>query len=281
MAITRAKQSSLKTGVTKYDNLRAGLPFTPTIGTATDGGTGTTVSVAFTGNNTAGLTYTALSTPGSLSATSTTSPITVTGLTSGTAYTFAVKATNSAGDSPYSAASNSVTPVDPASFVSIASATGNGTAASYTFSSLPSGYIAYQLRGQTIGTSAGATVYIAFNGDTGSSTLYSAHLLAGTGSTVAAGANVSVSSFTINGEYNGSSTTYATPFIVDISQPTSTTINKTVRIINGLDVNGTGGEVNLRSAARNSTNALTSINVSITSGNFATGSTFALYGIKA
>ena len=120
MAITRAKQSSLKTGVTKYDNFRGGLPYTPTIGTATDGGTGTTVSVAFTGNNTAGLTYTVLSSPGSLTATGTTSPITVSGLTSGTAYTFQVKATNSAGDSPYSAASNSVTPVVPAPVYSLA-----------------------------------------------------------------------------------------------------------------------------------------------------------------
>ena len=89
------------------------LPSVPTIGTATDGGTGTTVNVAFTPGGIAGSNYTALSTPGSITATGTSSPITVSGLTAGTAYTFKVKATNSIGDSGYSASSNSVTPVVP------------------------------------------------------------------------------------------------------------------------------------------------------------------------
>ena len=47
-------------------------PTTPTIGTATDGGTGTTVSVAFTPSTYIGkgtITYTATSSPGSLTAT--------------------------------------------------------------------------------------------------------------------------------------------------------------------------------------------------------------------
>jgi hypothetical protein len=54
--------------------------------------------------------YTVTASPGGITATGSASPITVTGLTNGTAYTFTVKATNSAGDSAASSASNSVTP---------------------------------------------------------------------------------------------------------------------------------------------------------------------------
>jgi len=61
--------------------------------------------------------YIAVSTPGNISNTGTTSPITVTGLTSGTSYTFQVAAINSAGTGAYSTASNSVIPA-PAAFVS-------------------------------------------------------------------------------------------------------------------------------------------------------------------
>ncbi|WP_229706755.1 hypothetical protein, partial [Shewanella inventionis] len=49
--------------------------------------------------------------PDGLTATGTSSPLTVTGLTNGTAYTFSVTATNSAGNSSSSSASNSVTPI--------------------------------------------------------------------------------------------------------------------------------------------------------------------------
>ena len=61
--------------------------------------------------------YIAVSTPGNISNTGTTSPITVTGLTSGTSYTFQVAAINSSGTGAYSTASNSVIPA-PAAFVS-------------------------------------------------------------------------------------------------------------------------------------------------------------------
>ncbi|MCL5666257.1 MAG: hypothetical protein M1383_00570 [Patescibacteria group bacterium] len=54
--------------------------------------------------------YTASSTPGNTTATSSTTSITVTGLTNGQAYTFKVTATNAAGTSTPSSASNSVTP---------------------------------------------------------------------------------------------------------------------------------------------------------------------------
>jgi subtilase family serine protease len=54
--------------------------------------------------------YTATSSPGSISATGASSPLVVTGLTDGVTYTFTVTAANSVGTGPASSASNSVTP---------------------------------------------------------------------------------------------------------------------------------------------------------------------------
>lgn len=83
-------------------------PLAPTIGTAAFGNTN--ASVAFTPPSDTGgtsiLDYTVTSTPGNFTTTGVSSPLTVTGLTNGTNYTFTVRARNSQGDSPESAASN-------------------------------------------------------------------------------------------------------------------------------------------------------------------------------
>jgi hypothetical protein len=87
------------------------VPSEPTIGTATV--TGVTASVVFTAatnnNGTPITSYTAVSSPGGITGTGTTSPISVPGLSSSTTYTFTVYATNVVGNGPSSAASNSVT----------------------------------------------------------------------------------------------------------------------------------------------------------------------------
>ena len=87
-------------------------PGAPTIGTASAGNAQATVSFTAPANN-GGATitgYTATSSPGGLTGSCASSPCTITGLTNGTAYTFTVTATNSAGTGAPSAASNSVTP---------------------------------------------------------------------------------------------------------------------------------------------------------------------------
>jgi hypothetical protein len=112
------------------------IPQPATIGTATATGGAGTVSISFTPNGTGGktVTYTATSSPGGITASSSGSPINVTGLTNGTAYTFTVVAANANGSAAASAASNSATPYTyvapvlyPPGFVStpVASASGN------------------------------------------------------------------------------------------------------------------------------------------------------------
>jgi hypothetical protein len=90
-------------------------PYAPTIGTATNVGSGRAYNngradVTFTADPiNAATSFTVTSSPGGYTATGASSPISVTGLQSDTAYTFTVTATNDAGTSAASAASNSIT----------------------------------------------------------------------------------------------------------------------------------------------------------------------------
>ena len=89
MTVTnKVSNKSLMTGITPV----ADVVDAPTIGTATDSGDGTTASVPFTASATGGAatSFTAVSTPSSITGSSATSPITVTGLADSTAYTFKV-----------------------------------------------------------------------------------------------------------------------------------------------------------------------------------------------
>ena len=113
----------------------AGVPGAPTITGVTGGNA--QVAVAFSANaSTGGLdvsSFTALASSGQ-SASATSSPITVTSLTNDSAITFTVTATNPAGTSAASSASNSVTPAIPASrgiFYAGAASSGNSNVIDY------------------------------------------------------------------------------------------------------------------------------------------------------
>ncbi len=100
-------------GVNVLDKYR--VPGAPTIGTATATGD-STATVTFTApeynGGTSVISYTAVSSPSNITGTVTQSgsgTITVTGLYPGTSYTFTVYATNFAGNSDSSSASNQIT----------------------------------------------------------------------------------------------------------------------------------------------------------------------------
>src|SRR5664280_2847611 len=111
------------------------VPGAPTIGTATKGNAQATITfTAPASNGRSAITgYTVTSTPGGFFATVPASPLTVTGLTNGIAYTFTVIATNANGNSPASAASNSVTPSTVPGAPTIGTATKGNAQASVTF----------------------------------------------------------------------------------------------------------------------------------------------------
>jgi hypothetical protein len=268
--------------VGKYIDADAGrtpIPSVPTIGTATDGGTGTTASITFTPGYYAGDYYTALSSPGSITATSNISPITVSGLTSGTAYTFTVTATNGTGTSAASAASNSVTPAVPSSFESIATATGTGSSGTITFSSIPSTYKHLQIRFRAFANSENPAMYIRLNSD--SATNYSWHYLYGTGSAAGAAGAATQAQMNIADYGVMSNATYPTVAIIDLVDYASTSKYKTVRTFLGTDKNNAFAQgIELVSGLWRSTSAVSSISLTVSGANFTSASTFALYGIK-
>jgi len=254
-------------------------PSAPVIGSASDGGTGTTASVAFTPSSYIGkgtITYTATSSPGSITATSSSSPITVPGLTTGTAYTFTVQGTTNYGvASAVSSASNSVTPASPSSFESIATLSGNGVS-TITFSSIPQTYKSLQIR--VINKSSDfSTVGVRFNGVT--TTSYYNHSLVGNGASVTASGNAGNRMNSLISTPDLSHTGHGVA-ILDLIDYASTTKNKVIRSFNGFDRNG-AGEIYLSSGALFSTSAVSSITIFDTgSRNWTTGTSFALYGVK-
>jgi hypothetical protein len=165
----------------------------------------------------------------------------------------------------------------PTDFESIATATPtSGT--SITFSSIPSTYKHLQVRYQMVtNTSFGGSLSAKFNADSGAN--YARHRLYGDGATATAGGGASATQMWVGDFGLGAHTTSPMGGIIDIHDYASTTKNKTVRTISGVDANGTGG-ISLLSSLWMSTSAVTSLELFIGADAFKTGSVFSLYGIK-
>ena len=168
------------------------------------------------------------------------------------------------------------------SYESIATVTvGGGGSASISFTSIPSTYQHLQVRGISRNTVAGGSVndqIVRFNSD--SSSNYSNHYLYGTGSSAAAAANLSAT-YAVSVEILQDSTlanTYVAT-ILDILDYADTNKFKTMRTFSAWDTNGTG-DIFFNSAGWRSTSAITSIDISSSSGNLKQYTQFALYGIK-
>jgi hypothetical protein len=261
------------------------VPQAPTIGTATDAGTGTSVTVAYTAGATGGAAvsaYTATSSPGGFTGTGA-SPITVSGLTAGTAYTFTVTATNSQGTSAASSASNSVTPVVPSNFFLISQQVPTNGTTSVTFSSIPGTYKSLQLKMLYLdtypGTGQGAAT-LSINSDT-SGGHYANHQMYGNGSSVSANGGASQNNIP-TGFNTGISAVANTGgvSIYDFIDYANTSKYKTVKIIGGANDNtsNTYNQIGIASGLWQSTSAITSITISVNA--FKTGSVLSLYGVS-
>jgi hypothetical protein len=172
-------------------------------------------------------------------------------------------------------------------YESISSTSGSGSSATITLSSIPSTYKHLQLRMLVKGTStAGGYATLCrlnFNTDT-TATNYYTHYLLGDGSTASAGAGNTFQSyaFASTGSITSANGAYSV-HIVDILDYANTNKYKTVRVLTGVDTNGNGGMI-LGSMLWKDTTAINSLTFQNTDatyfGNFTTGSSFALYGVK-
>jgi hypothetical protein len=160
----------------------------------------------------------------------------------------------------------------------------SGGLASIVFAGIPNTYKHLQIRYLSRSTRSGSStdsMSIRFNGDTGSN--YARHYLYGDGSSASAGASTSQTSSNIGTQSAASAS--ANIFgvgIVDIFDYTSTTINKTIRCLSGVDFNG-AGETQLSSGLYFATPvAVNSITFLAQSGsaNFTEYSQFSLFGVK-
>jgi hypothetical protein len=154
-----------------------------------------------------------------------------------------------------------------------------GTAtASVTFSSISSGYTDLVIAASFLPSVSTNQPYIQFNADTGTSTTnYSTTSLRGDGSSAASGRHTNQYGwFPVPGPGIGTNGN-PEPWLINIMNYSNTTTFKS-----GLTrFNNASSIVSANAHLWRSTAAITSVTITMESGNFAVGSTFSLYGIAA
>ena len=180
-------------------------------------------------------------------------------------------------------ASQNYSRVAPNSYESIQTVTvGSTSVADVTFSSIPSTYKHLQIRYLTKSARSGNTLdelNLRFNGDTGNN--YAHHMIMGTGSTAEANGLIGQNNIELGEGWIGT-TTAGSQFgagVVDILDYTNTSKNTNIRVLGGIDMNGSG-RVGLGSGLWMNTSAITSITLYAQNANLVQYSSFALYGIK-
>jgi hypothetical protein len=148
-------------------------------------------------------------------------------------------------------------------------------AASITFSSIPATYTDLRLVLVFTGTSATA-VRCRVNGDT--ATNYSRTYIYGDGTTAGTSTSANTAYFNLTAQIN-QSTTIPEMLVADLFSYAGSTY-KTMLVNHAGDQNGSGGTENIVGLWR-STSAVTSMLIYPAAGNFNTGTTATLYGIKA
>jgi hypothetical protein len=158
---------------------------------------------------------------------------------------------------------------------------GSGGQATITFNTIPSTYKHLQLRGfmqNNRGTFSTSTYLLRANSDSGSN--YYNHILVGNGSNASAAAYSDTAVNPNDASGTGVSNVFGAT-IIDILDYTNTNKNTTFRMLNGVDINASGGFVSLNSALWNNTAAITTLTITPAHGTLWNQySSFALYGIK-
>lgn len=176
--------------------------------------------------------------------------------------------------------------VDPGAMIPIATVTvGAGGQSSVSFTSIPQAYEHLQVRASiqnNRGTFGTSTFLLRINSDSGSN--YYNHVLAGSGSAATVGAYSDTAINPSDNSGTGVSSAFGVS-VTDILDYANTNKNTTVRILGGIDINGTiagsPGFVSLSSALWNNTAAVTSLTFTPAHGTlWNQHSSFALYGIK-
>ena len=164
-----------------------------------------------------------------------------------------------------------------ATYEPIATASGNGTTATVTFSSISSSYTDLVIVSNVLSTTA-QYLRMRLNSDTGSN--YSNRWITGSGAAVVSGNLTSQTNLLIanigGGGFSSTIPCFSRTHIFSYAGST----NKTILSENAFDLNGSG-EINRSVGLWRSTSAITSIELYATAGAFSTSSTFTLYGIKA
>ena len=153
--------------------------------------------------------------------------------------------------------------------------------ASITFGSIPQTYSHLQIRLLTRLTATGATPNDFKLNINGTTSTYRDHHLNGNGSAVTANNDTTTYFPIYNFPRAGQLADTFGAAILDFQDYASTTKNKVFRMMSGFDDNtGANGQIWLYSGLWVNTNAITDLVFAPQSGNFKSGSTFALYGIK-
>ena len=160
-----------------------------------------------------------------------------------------------------------------ATYEKIATTTLGSAAADVTFSTISGSYtdLVFIITG---GSSSAANLFMQFNSDTGSN--YSATALSGSGS-AAFSSRASSETYARLLDYGYLENNLKGVFIVNIQNYSNTTTYKSLLTRGNNTDNGTGTSV----ALWRNTSAITTVKIFPGSGNFLSGSTFTLYGIKA
>lgn len=167
------------------------------------------------------------------------------------------------------------------SYESIMTATGTGSSGTISFTAIPATYKHLQIRFLTRSTrsATSSNIFIGFNSDTTTGNYYG-HMIEGNGSAASASAKIGTSTSFMSATSAASNTSgIFSGGVIDVLDYANTNKYKTSRGLSGYDANGSG-LLYLASGLWMSTAAISSIQITDPLGNFATGSQFALYGIK-